>query len=123
MRSLYYNKQIFHGEIKMSDCLFCKIIAGDIPSQKVYEDADMLAFKDIRPSAPVHILLIPKKHIASLQDLSSDDAALMGKLMLAVPKIAADNGLSNGFKTQINTGVGGGQEVFHLHIHIMGRPS
>ena len=107
----------------MSDCLFCKIIAGDIPSQKVYEDTDMLAFKDIRPSAPVHILLIPKKHIASLQDLSHDDAALMGKLMLAVPKIAADNGLSGGFKTQINTGTGGGQEVFHLHIHIMGRPA
>ena len=107
----------------MSDCLFCKIIAGEIPSQKVYEDADCLAFKDIRPSAPVHILLIPKKHIASLQDLSADDAALMGKLMLTVPKIAHDNGLSGGFKTQINTGVMGGQEVFHLHIHIMGRPS
>ncbi|MBR5939660.1 MAG: HIT domain-containing protein, partial [Neisseriaceae bacterium] len=69
----------------MSDCLFCKIIAGEIPSQKVFEDDDMLAFKDIRPSAPVHILLIPKKHIASLQDLSQDDADLMGKLMLAVP--------------------------------------
>lgn len=107
----------------MSDCLFCKIIAGEIPSQKVFEDDDMLAFKDIRPSAPVHILLIPKKHIASLQDLSQNDADLMGKLMLAVPKIAASNGLSNGFKTQINTGAGGGQEVFHLHIHIMGRPS
>ncbi|MBR7059458.1 MAG: histidine triad nucleotide-binding protein [Neisseriaceae bacterium] len=107
----------------MTDCLFCKIIAGEIPSQKVYEDENMLAFKDIRPSAPVHILLIPKKHISSLQDLSNEDADLMGKLMLAVPKIATENGLANGFKTQINTGVGGGQEVFHLHIHIMGRPS
>lgn len=107
----------------MTDCLFCKIIAEEIPSQKVYEDENMLAFKDIRPSAPVHILLIPKKHIASLQNLSDEDSDLMGKLMLAVPKIAAENGLANGFKTQINTGAGGGQEVFHLHIHIMGRPS
>lgn len=106
----------------MSDCIFCKIIERQIPSQIVYEDDDCLAFKDIRPSAPVHLLLIPKKHIESLLDLSSDDEALMGRIMLNIPKIARENGLGNGFKTQINTGKAGGQEVFHLHIHIMGRP-
>ncbi|MDO5686549.1 MAG: histidine triad nucleotide-binding protein [Neisseria sp.] len=106
----------------MSDCIFCKIIEKSIPSEVVYEDDKMLAFKDIRPSAPVHLLLIPKKHIASLQELSVEDAELIGAMMLAVPQIAAQNGLQHGFKTQINTGVQGGQEVFHLHIHIMGRP-
>ncbi|MBQ9619253.1 MAG: histidine triad nucleotide-binding protein [Neisseriaceae bacterium] len=107
----------------MSDCIFCKIIQKEIPSTIVYEDDDMLAFKDIHPAAPVHLLLIPKKHIASLQELSEQDASLIGKMMLAVPKIAAQNGLQGGFKTHINTGKNGGQEVFHLHIHIMGKPA
>lgn len=106
----------------MSDCIFCKITDKSIPAEIVYEDNKMLAFKDIRPSAPVHLLLIPKKHIASLQNLSVEDGELISAMMLAVPKIAAENGLAAGFKTQINTGVQGGQEVFHLHIHIMGRP-
>lgn len=106
----------------MSDCIFCKITDKSIPAEIVYEDDKMLVFKDIRPSAPVHLLLIPKKHIASLQDLSAEDGELISAMMLAVPKIAAENGLAAGFKTQINTGVQGGQEVFHLHIHIMGRP-
>ncbi len=106
----------------MSDCIFCKITDKSIPAEIVYEDDKMLAFKDIRPSAPVHLLLIPKKHIASLQDLSAEDGELISAMMLAVSKIAAENGLAAGFKTQINTGVQGGQEVFHLHIHIMGRP-
>lgn len=106
----------------MSDCIFCKITDKSIPAEIVYEDDKMLAFKDIRPSAPAHLLLIPKKHIASLQDLSAEDGELISAMMLAVPKIAAENGLAAGFKTQINTGVQGGQEVFHLHIHIMGRP-
>ncbi len=107
----------------MSDCIFCKIAAGQIPAQVVYEDEALLAFKDIRPAAPVHLLLIPKQHIASLADAQATDAALLGKMLLAVPKIAAENGLAHGFKTQINTGVGGGQEVFHLHIHILGQPA
>ena len=107
----------------MSDCIFCKIIQGEIPATVVYEDDNMLAFKDIHPSAPVHLLLIPKKHIASLQELQKEDADLIAAMMLKVPEIAAENGLSQGFKTQINTGRAGGQEVFHLHIHIMGRPA
>lgn len=106
----------------MSECIFCKIVQKDIPADVVYEDDDMLAFKDIRPAAPVHLLLIPKQHIESLAHLETRHAPLLGKMMLKVPELARNQGLGNGFKTQINTGAGGGQEVFHLHIHIMGRP-
>ena len=103
----------------MSDCIFCKIIAGEIPSNKVYEDENVLVFHDIKPSAEVHLLVIPKKHIASLNELKSDDEELMGKLILAIPKIAKENGLK-GFKTLINTGKEGGQIVFHIHAHLFG---
>lgn len=105
----------------MSDCIFCKIIAGDIPAKIAYQDDDMLAFHDIRPSAPVHLLLIPKRHIASLADAKAEDTELLGKLLAKVPQLAKEQGLEAGFKTQINTGVAGGQEVFHLHLHVMGR--
>ena len=107
----------------MSDCIFCKIVDKLIPADIVYEDNDMLCFRDINPSAPVHLLLVPKKHVDTLAHLTNDDQALIGKMMLQVPKIAHDNGLAHGFKTQINTGKAGGQEVFHLHIHILGKPS
>ena len=103
----------------MSDCLFCKILAGEIPCNKVYEDDSVLAFHDINPSAEVHILVIPKKHIASLNELEPADEVTMGKLMLAIPKIAKENGLK-GFKTLFNTGKEGGQMVFHIHAHILG---
>lgn len=103
----------------MSDCIFCKIIAGEIPSKKVYEDDDILAFHDINPSAEVHLLVIPKKHIASLNELEPGDEEMMGKLMLAIPKIAKENGLK-GFKNLFNTGEEGGQMVFHIHAHILG---
>ncbi|MCL4122353.1 UNVERIFIED_CONTAM: hypothetical protein GTU68_009054 [Idotea baltica] len=103
----------------MSDCIFCKIIGGEIPSKKVYEDKNVLAFHDINPSAEVHILVIPKKHIASLNELELGDEEMMGKLMLAIPKIAKKNGLK-GFKTLFNTGKEGGQMVFHIHAHILG---
>lgn len=106
----------------MSDCIFCKIVNRDIPAQTVYEDEDMLCFKDINPAAPVHLLLIPKIHFDSLAHAAPEHEALLGKMMLKVPQIAQQHGLHNGFKTQINTGKGGGQEVFHLHIHILGRP-
>lgn len=106
----------------MTDCLFCKIVNNEIPSTKVYEDEDVLVFKDIYPSAPVHLLMVPKKHISSLFELGPEDGELMGKMMLKVPEVAKANGLEKGFKTQINTGKAGGQEVFHIHIHIMGRP-
>ena len=107
----------------MTDCIFCKIAAKDIPAGVVYEDDDMLCFKDINPAAPVHLLLIPKVHFDSLAHAQPEHEALLGRMMMKVPQIAAEAGLSNGFKTQINTGKGGGQEVFHLHIHIMGRPA
>jgi len=104
----------------MSDCLFCKIIRGEIPCNKVYEDDDVLAFHDINPVAPVHFMLIPKQHISSLADAKEEHAALLGKMLLLAPQLAKEQGLDNGFRTVINTGKGGGQEVFHLHIHIIG---
>ncbi len=104
----------------MSDCIFCKIARGEIPSRKVYEDDEIFAFHDINPVAPVHFMLIPKLHLNSLVDAAEVDVALLGKMMLLAPKLAKEQGLENGFRTVINTGRGGGQEVFHLHIHIIG---
>lgn len=106
----------------MENCIFCKIANKQIPSSIVYEDDEMLCFKDINPAAPVHLLLIPKVHFDSLAHAQPEHEALLGKMMMRVPQIAHQSGLTNGFKTQINTGKGGGQEVFHLHIHIMGNP-
>lgn len=107
----------------MTDCIFCKIKDKQIPADVVYEDEHMLCFKDIQPAAPVHLLLIPKTHLDSLAHAEGQHEALLGKMMLKVPQIAEKSGLTNGFKTVINTGKGGGQEVFHLHIHIMGTPA
>ncbi|WP_167631818.1 histidine triad nucleotide-binding protein [Mariprofundus ferrooxydans] len=103
----------------MSDCLFCKIIAGDIPSDKVYEDDDVYAFRDIHPKAPTHVLVIPKQHVATLSDC--DNPALLGLLMNRVRTIADDVlNLAAGYRIVINVRAGGGQEVFHLHVHILG---
>lgn len=108
------------------NCLFCKIIEGTIPSTKVYEDEDFLAFKDINPTAPVHILLIPKHHIVSMQNVTASDAEWLGKMMSLAPQIAADNGCrtgaEGGFRLLLNSGRDGGQEVDHLHLHIIGGP-
>jgi histidine triad (HIT) family protein len=105
----------------MSDnCIFCKIARGDIPSRKVYEDDDLFAFHDINPVAPVHFLLIPKQHLISLAEMDDSHAALLGKMLTLAPKLAKEQGLDNGFRTVINTGRGGGQEVFHLHVHVIG---
>jgi histidine triad (HIT) family protein len=106
----------------MSDCLFCKIVAGVIPAKVIYEDDDVLAFNDIRPAAPVHFLLIPKRHIESLLTTTTEDQALLGKMLAVAPIIAREQGLGAGFKTAINTGLAGGQEVFHLHLHVLGTP-
>jgi len=106
----------------MSDCIFCKIAKGEIPSQKVYEDEDVFAFRDINPAAPIHFLIIPKKHITSLADATAEDAALLGKMINLVPKLAKENGCLGGFRTVINTGKDGGQVVPHLHIHVLGGP-
>ena len=103
------------------DCLFCKIIDGKIPADKVFEDDDCLAFRDINPQAPTHILLIPKKHIAKLDDLTVGDSALVGNLLCKVGDIARQEGIAgSGFRSVINCGKNAGQDVFHLHIHIMG---
>ncbi len=105
----------------MDDCLFCKIIAGEIPSDKVYEDDNFLAFRDIAPKAPVHILLIPKKHINSLEDLEEEDAPLIGRLHLIVKEIARSEGISqSGYRIVNNCGPDAGQVVFHIHFHLLG---
>lgn len=103
----------------MSDCLFCKIIAGEIPSGKVYEDDDVYAFRDIHPKAPTHVLVVPKQHVATLSDCA--DQALLGMLMDRVRSIADEVlRLTPGYRVVINVREGGGQEVFHLHVHILG---
>jgi histidine triad (HIT) family protein len=103
----------------MSDCLFCKMVAGEIKPDVVYETDDILAFRDIHPRAPTHVLIIPKRHIPTLDDL--DDAGLGGALLLAVQTVARQEGLENqGYRTVINCRSHGGQEVYHLHLHLLG---
>ncbi len=101
-------------------CIFCKIVRGEIPSRKVYEDDDVLAFHDINPVAPVHFIMVPKQHLVSLMEAEGRHEALLGKMMVLAPKLAKEQGLDNGFRVVINNGKGGGQEVFHLHIHVIG---
>ncbi|MDO8437390.1 MAG: histidine triad nucleotide-binding protein [Nitrosomonadaceae bacterium] len=104
----------------MESCLFCKIVRREIPCNRVYEDAEVLAFHDIHPAAPVHFMLIPKLHIASLTEIDDQHRDLLGKMLLLVPRLAQEQGCTDGFRTVINTGRVGGQEVYHLHIHIIG---
>lgn len=104
----------------MSDCIFCRIAKGEIPSAKIHEDEDILAFKDIHPQAPVHFLIIPKRHITSLAEVEAADSPLLGRMLALVPQLATAQGLKEGFRTIINTGRVGGQEVYHLHIHVVG---
>ena len=105
-----------------SACLFCRIVAGEIPSRKIYEDDDVFAFHDIHPLAPVHFMIIPKRHIASLADCDMSHQALLGKLLAVVPRLAREQGSTDGFRTIINSGRVGGQEVYHLHMHVIGGP-
>ncbi len=105
----------------MSDCLFCKIVDGEIPSNKVYEDDEILAFHDVAPQAPVHFLIVPKKHMDSLDDTAEEDAALLAHIMLKIKDIAKDLGLENGYRVVINTGEDGMQSVKHLHVHVLGK--
>ena len=102
------------------DCLFCKIIAGDIPSTKVYEDDMVYAFRDINPQAPTHILVIPKTHIASVAEVTGDNSNLVAHIFEVIPKIAEAEGLINGYRVVSNCGPDAGQTVFHLHFHILG---
>jgi histidine triad (HIT) family protein len=102
-----------------SDCIFCKIVAGDIPASKIHEDDEVIVFNDIRPIAPVHFLIVPKAHVESLATCGAEQRDLLGKMLLLAPNLAREQGLS-GFRTMINTGREGGQEVFHLHVHVFG---
>jgi histidine triad (HIT) family protein len=102
------------------DCLFCKIAAKQIPAKFVYEDADVFAFEDINPQAPTHILICPKKHFASLDEATSGEEALLGRIALVAAKLAKDRKLGGGYRTVFNTGRGAGQTVFHLHMHLLG---
>jgi histidine triad (HIT) family protein len=108
------------------DCLFCKIIAGKIPSRKVYEDDDIFVFHDIHPWAPVHFLMVPKKHIASMAQVDATHTDLLGRMMVLAPRLALQEGCKpypeGGFRIVVNTGDEGGQEVHHMHWHVMGGP-
>jgi histidine triad (HIT) family protein len=104
----------------MTDCIFCKIVEGKIPSRKVFEDDDILAFHDISPQAPVHFMIIPKRHIDSLAVAQDSDAPVLGRMLATAGRLAAQHGSPDGFRTIINTGRVGRQDVYHLHIHILG---
>jgi len=116
----------------MDNCIFCKIVAKQIPASVVYEDDELLAFKDINPAAPVHLLVIPKQHVASLSDCTDAHAPTLGRMLALAPKLAAEHGIavrtdasgerSGGYKTLFNVGPDGGQEVYHLHLHVYGGP-
>ncbi len=104
----------------MEDCIFCKIINGQVPSEKVYEDEEILAFKDIHPAAPIHVLIIPKKHIATLMDIEEEDSSLMGKIIQTAKLIAKQLGIGEkGFRLIANCGPDSGQEVMHIHFHLL----
>jgi histidine triad (HIT) family protein len=104
------------------NCIFCRIVAGKIPAKKAYEDDEILAFHDIHPWAPVHILMIPKQHIASMEDVNEAHAGLLGRMMALSPRLMRELGVTNGFRHVVNTGPDGRQEVPHLHLHVMGGP-
>ena len=104
------------------DCIFCKIVRGEIPGKKVYEDDDVLAFHDIQPLAPVHFMLVPKKHIANLYEATMDDAAVLGRMLALTGRLAKEQGAGDGFRTIVNTGRVGQQEVQHIHIHVIAGP-
>ena len=104
----------------MSDCLFCKIVAGDIPSTKVYEDETVLAFRDIAPQAPCHVLVIPKAHIADVNGITAENSAIVAHIFQVIPQIAKAEGLENGYRVVSNCGADAGQTVQHLHFHILG---
>lgn len=104
------------------DCIFCKIVAGKIPTERIYEDDDILVFPDIHPAAPVHLLMVPKEHVASLITASGRHQALLGRMTLLAPRLAREQGATDGFRIVINNGPDGGQEVYHLHVHVLGGP-
>lgn len=104
----------------MSDCLFCKIVCGEVPSKKVYDDEDTYAFEDIDPKAPTHVLIVPKRHIQGLKEAQDGDAELIGRCHLIAARIAHERNLDPGYRTVLNVGRAAGQSVFHLHVHLLG---
>ena len=105
----------------MSDCIFCKIASGDIPAEKIYENDQVIGFRDLNPQAPTHVLVIPKKHVSTINDLKDEDKSLVGDMFLAAKQIAADEGLSErGYRTVMNCNEEAGQTVFHIHLHLLG---
>jgi histidine triad (HIT) family protein len=104
------------------NCVFCRIVAGQIPAKKAHEDEALLAFHDIHPWAPVHVLVIPKQHIATLSDVGPEHEALLGRMMGLAPVLMRQLGVTGGFRVVVNSGRDGGQEVYHLHMHVMGGP-
>ncbi len=105
-----------------ADCIFCRIARGEIPSKRIYEDDDLLVFPDIHPAAPVHLLVVPKQHLESLANVEAKHEALVGKMLALAPRLAREQGATNGFRVVINNGPDGGQEVLHLHMHVLGGP-
>jgi histidine triad (HIT) family protein len=105
------------------NCIFCKIVRGEIPSRKVYEDADVLAFHDVNPKAPVHFMLIPKRHVGTLYDVDEREQAALGKIMVLAGRLAREQGAGDGFRMIVNTGRIGNQEVMHVHVHVLGGPN
>jgi histidine triad (HIT) family protein len=103
-----------------SNCLFCRIVAGEIPSKKIYEDEHVYAFEDIAPQAPTHALIIPKRHFAGLKEAEAGDAEIIGQCHLAAARIARERNIEHGYRTVVNVGPGAGQSVFHLHVHLLG---
>lgn len=104
------------------DCVFCKIVAGSIPSRQVYADEELVVFHDIHPAAPIHLLIVPRAHIPMLQDAESEHERLLGRMLLLAPRLAREQGAENGCRVVINNGPGGGQEVYHLHVHVLAGP-
>ncbi len=104
----------------MTDCLFCRIVRGEIPSKKVFEDEHTYAFEDLNPQAPTHVLVVPKKHVVDLKESTSADAELIGRCHLTAAEIARQRGIENGYRTVLNVGPGAGQSVFHMHVHLLG---
>ncbi len=104
------------------DCIFCKIVAGQVPARRIYEDEHLLVFPDINPAAPIHLLVVPKTHLVNLDEASAEQQALLGNMLLIAPRLARERGATNGYRVVVNNGADGGQEVFHLHMHILGGP-
>ncbi len=105
------------------DCIFCKIVRGEIPAKKVYEDDEVLAFHDIRPQAPVHFMLVPKRHIGSLLEAAMDDVGVLGRMMVLAGRLAREQGSPDGFRLIVNNGRIGRQDVMHIHVHVIGGPN